>query len=99
MGEFINTNEILVVGEDGSLTMKPEIVEKMAEIEEKKKAFDKQFKEYREAIKQAMEENGITKISSDSFTASYIEEGEVIKLNSSKVKKLFPKVYEACTDV
>ena len=102
MTEIVNRDtgevaEIITKDDEGKLIVQKNVIEAMSMIERQKKELTAQFDTYREALKQAMEEYGVTKIDSDELVATYVAEHEQIKLDSKAVKEFYPKVYEDCT--
>lgn len=63
-------------------------------IEVQKKQLEEDGKKMREAVKEAMEEYGITKFSNDVLEISYIKEGKRTSLDSKKLKAELPKVFD-----
>lgn len=97
-----NTGEVVeIITQDasGGLMVAPEIVQEMANMERQKKDLEKRFNNYRDALRDAMAEFGVEKITTDEFTAMYIGEHEQVRLDGKLVKEYYPRIYEECTKV
>lgn len=84
---------------DGQPKVYDNVIDKMVDIETRYKSLKNQYETYRQALQAAMEEFGVTKITSDRLNATYVEEGESIKLNSKKVKEEYPRIFDECSEV
>ena len=91
--------EIITTNERGELTVPNEIINAMSEMERQKKAIEKQFNVYRDALRDAMAQHGVTSIKTDDFTATYIEEHEQVRLDSKAVQEMYPRVYDDCSKI
>lgn len=80
----------------GELTVPKEIIAAIKNNEHIKrevKAFDEEFKK---RLKEAMEYYGIDKIESDELTVSYVGEYTSTRVDTTKLKKEYPKAYYGC---
>ena len=62
-------------------------------IEVQKKQLEEDGKKMREAVKEAMEEYGITKFSNDVLEIAYIKEGKRTTVDSKRLKAELPNVF------
>ena len=91
--------EIITKDKDGQLAVAPGVVQEMASMERQKKDLEKRFATYRDALRDAMAEYGVEKITTDEFTATYVGEHEQVRLDGKLVKEYYPRIYEECTKV
>lgn len=89
--------DIITQDENGKLTVAKEVISAMVAIEEQNKELKKQYDVYRQALKDAMEKHGITKIDADDITVNYIEESAYCSLDAKRLEVEYPKIYRACT--
>lgn len=74
------------------------VLEQLQEAEMQYKQLDECRKKLKEQLQDVMETHGITKWENDEFSISYIAEGKPsTTLDSAKVKKKYPRVYEECS--
>lgn len=69
----IKTNDVIILGQEGELSVNPNAVEMILHFEESMKNIKDQYSQYRQALLKAMKENGIKKIETPEMTISYIE--------------------------
>lgn len=90
-------NEIVKVDkETGELYVAKEVIDVIRNLELDKKRIDKEYKEYKNALKSAMEEYGIEKIDSDELLVTYIDGHERISVDTKRLEEQYPKVYMDC---
>lgn len=92
-------NEIIVKNEDGTLQVPKKIIEEIKKNEENIKTSKARNDKFKASLKEAMEEYGIEKITSDELTVSYVSEHETVRLDSKAVKENYPRIYEECTKI
>ena len=90
------SNELLVMNENDELIVNPSIREEIVRIENAKKELDRQYKEYKEALLEAMEQNGIKKFESDEIVITYVEPTERFGIDTKKLWKDYKKVALEC---
>ena len=91
--------EIIKKNENGDLVVAKQACDMISACERQMKQIKKQYDEYKQALLEAMEQNGITKIDTDDFVVSYVAPTERITLDSKKVEAEHPEVYKACMKV
>lgn len=104
MTEIINkdTGEMLEVikeNESGQLVVTKDACDVIVLYETQMKEIKKQYDTYKRALLEAMEAYGIKKIDTDDFVVTYVEPTERITLDSKRVEKEYPEVYEECMKV
>lgn len=85
--------DIITQNENGEYVVAEQACDMIVSFETQMSAIKKQYADYREALKEAMEEHGIESIKTDDFIVGYIAESERISLDSKAVEKKFPDVY------
>lgn len=95
----INTGEVLdiVTRTENGLTITPQAIEAITEIERTMKRIKARYDEYKADLLQAMEDNGIDKIETDNFTVSYVAPHMTTRVDSAKLRDEHPDVYEEVT--
>jgi signal transduction histidine kinase len=82
-------NEVmpLLVEKDGELQIAQSTIDRICEIEKQKKALDKEYKQFKSALLDAMEEHGIKQFTSedDSLKITYVEPTERISIDTDKL--------------
>ena len=73
------------------------VEELIQEIEARKKAAEEKAKELRAALMEAMEKNGVKKFENNYITITYVAPTTRTSLDSTKLKKDMPEVYEKYT--
>ena len=82
-------NEIIKIDkETGEIFVAKEIIGTIRNLELEKKRIDKEYKQYKTALKEAMEEYGVEKIDSDELLVSYIDGHERISVDVDKLEKI-----------
>lgn len=71
-----------------------EVSRRIAEFEKEIKELKKKEEELKERIKEAMEENGVIKLGNDVLSVSYVAEYEKETLDTTKLKKELPEIYD-----
>lgn len=104
MVEIINrdTGEMLEVvkkNDAGNLVVTKEACDTIVRYEKQMKELKKQYDTYKRALLEAMEAYGVNKIDTEEFVATYVEATERISLDSKKVEKEYPKVYDECLKI
>jgi uncharacterized protein YfeS len=98
-----NTGEvheaIIVKNDAGALEVPKAIIETIKANEETIKKAKAQNDTFKAQLKSAMEEYGVEKITSDVLTVSYVAEHESIRLDSKKVQKEYPRIFDECSKV
>jgi len=75
------------------------VLQNIADLCTTKKQIEAQEKELKDKLKQAMEQFGIKKFESDILNITYVPEGTQSKVDTTKLKKLYPDIAEECTKV
>ena len=73
------------------------VLQQIASIVRIKKQCEEQEKELKDQLKQAMEEYGVKKFESDILNITYVAESTATSIDSTKLKKLYPKIAEECS--
>ena len=84
--------DIIKQNEDGNLVVAKEACDFILNAEQQMKQIKEAYAEYKEALKQAMEEHGVEKIQTDNFTVSYVKATERVGLDVKQVEKKYPEV-------
>ena len=82
----------LIKVENGELTQ--ETVEFIKSLEARKKAFDDKYKEIKEELLKAMEQNGVYKFESDDLRINYIAETQREDFDKKQFKADMPQLYD-----
>jgi len=90
-GEEYEENQLTI--DDKTLQAITERERALADIESAKKSLEAQIKDYREKLKQAMVEQGVTKFENDYIRINYIEETTRKRIDSKKLKAEKPEIY------
>lgn len=103
MSELINREtgemfEIIKANDDG-LYVTQDAIDIIVSYETAMKKIKDEYDEYKKALMEAMKAWGVEKIKTDYFTASYRAPSERISLDTKKVEKKYPKVYDDCLKV
>lgn len=85
--------EIIKQNEDGKLVVAKEACDFIVNAEKQMKQIKEAYAEYKEALRQAMEEHGVEKIKTDDFTVSYVAGTERVSLDTKAVEQKYPEVY------
>lgn len=72
-------------------------INKISEIVNKKKELEKLEKELKAKLQEAMEVNGIKKFESDILNITYVAATTATSIDSTKLKKKYPKIAEECS--
>lgn len=93
------TGEILelVTKTETGLTITPQAIRAITEIEKTMKRIKGQYDEYKAGLLEAMEKYGIDKIETDNFTVSYVAPHMSTRVDSAKLKDDHPDVYDEVT--
>lgn len=84
----------LVKVENGSITVVEEVVNQIVAFEEEKLKMDLIEKELKEKLKEAMEQNNITKLDLGRLKVSYRNASTRVTVDSKKLKEDLPDIYE-----
>jgi len=84
--------DIIKQNEDGKLVVAKEACDFILNAEQQMKQIKEAYADYKEALKQAMEEYGVEKIQTDDFTVSYVKATERVSLDVKQVEKKYPEV-------
>lgn len=84
-------NDIIQV-ENGKLTA--DAYKAITSIEQQKKDFDKQYKDFKSRLLQVMQDNGISKVETDEVVISYIAPTEREVLDSKALQNDLPDIYD-----
>lgn len=87
------TNEIVKV-ENGEITVVEEVVNKIVEFEKEKLKMDLIEKDLKEKLKEAMENNNVTKLEFGELKVSYRNASTRTTVDSKKLKEDLPDIYE-----
>lgn len=85
--------DIIKQNEDGRLVVAKEACDFILNAEQQMKQIKEAYAQYKEALKQAMEEHGVEKIQTDNFTVSYVAATERVSLDTKAVEQKYPEVY------
>lgn len=94
MNEIITKNTIFE-RQDGQMILKPDAIETIREIEVQMKKLEKQYKKFKKALLEGMEEYGIKKVDSEDLLITYIEPSERVTIDT---KMLWDKYKEVAFD-
>lgn len=93
-------NEIIAVDKKtGEIYVTKETMEIIRNYEVRKKELDEEYKQYKKALLDAMEEYGVEKVDSEDLLVTYVGETERVSVDSKKLEKEFPEVYAQCLKV
>ena len=81
--------------EDGYLTLIPEAIKNISDIEKVIAKLEETKKAYREQLLKEMEERDIIKLETDLFTITRIEESETEYFDKNKFKKEHQELYDS----
>mgnify|MGYP003471909494 CR=1 FL=1 len=87
-------NTAIITYDGDSPVIAREISQKIAEFEREIKELKKKEEELKERIKEAMEENGVVKLENELLSVSYVAEYEKETLDTTKLKKEIPEIYD-----
>lgn len=91
--------DIIKQNEDGDYVLAKQAYDMICNFELTMKQVKAQYDEYKAALREAMEQNGIEKIKTDAFTVSYVPQTERVSLDAKKVEQKYPEVYTDCVRV
>lgn len=86
----------IVITNGDKLSLNHDVISIIANTENKMKELKAQYDEYRNLIKEEMEEHGIDKIDNDVFSIVYKPASTTMRLDTKELKELFPDEYEEC---
>lgn len=72
------------------------IIQNMISLLEQKKTLEAREKEMKEQLKVAMERHSIKAFKTDEISIAYVAETTATSIDSAKVKKKYPQIYEEC---
>ena len=84
----------LIVVEQNTALLKPEIASKLAEFERMAKEIKSKYDELKQRILAEMEEHGILKIDTDELTITYVAETSRETFDSKTFRKENPDLYD-----
>ena len=73
------------------------IMQSIANIASQKKALEEQDKSMREQLEAAMEQHGVKSFENDIIKITYVEPTTRTSVDSAKLKKKYPSVFEECS--
>lgn len=85
MNEVISKNTIFVKDESGNMVVAPSAIARIREIEVQKKALEKEYKKFKAALLDGMEENGLKKVDTDELLISYVEPTERLVIDNDRL--------------
>lgn len=80
-------------------TSQVDVMQEICNIVTIKKQVEAKEKELKEKLKEAMEQYGIKKFSSDELEITYVPDGTRTTVDGTKLKKLHPEIAEECSKV
>jgi signal transduction histidine kinase len=88
----------LLVEKDGELQIAQSTIDRICEIEKQKKALDKEYKQFKSALLDAMEEHGIKKLENEEsgLKITYVEPTERISIDTDKLWSEYQNVAFEC---
>lgn len=81
---------------DNQLIVAQEVIDELVLITEQQKTYDERLAQIKEAIKQAMEDNGVKSFKSELLDITYIEAQERVIVDTEKLKTEHEEVYLEC---
>jgi regulator of replication initiation timing len=87
-------NNAIISYDGDSPVIAKEVSQKIADFEKEIKELKKKEEELKERIKEAMEENGVIKLENELLSVSYVAEYEKETLDTTKLKKELPEIYD-----
>lgn len=94
-GEIYTPQDIVIA--DNQLAELVEVESLIKQIEEQKKAAEAQAVELRQALMQAMEQNGVTSFENENIKVTYVAATTRTAIDSTKLKKELPEIAEKYT--
>ena len=85
MKELITRDVLFVKNEDGQMVVSPDAIERIAYIEKEKKKLDKEYKKFKEVLKDGMEYYGLKKVDTDEALITYVEPFEKTVLDTDRL--------------
>lgn len=91
----------VIIDEETGLTefknQQLQVLQQIATVAKMKKECEKQEKELKDKLKQAMERFGVKKFESDVLNITYVAETTSTSIDSTKLKKLHPNIAAECS--
>lgn len=72
------------------------VIQGMISLLEQKKTLEAREKEMKDQLKAAMERHNIKAFKTDEISIAYVAETTATSIDSAKVKKKYPQIYEEC---
>lgn len=72
------------------------VIQNMISLLDQKKAIEAREKEMKDQLKAAMERHNIKAFKTDEISIAYVAETVAVSIDSAKVKKKYPQVFEEC---
>lgn len=72
------------------------VIQNMISLLEQKKALEEREKTMKDQLKTAMERHGIKAFKTDEISIAYVEETTATSIDSAKIKKKYPQIFEEC---
>lgn len=88
-------NELIEL-KDGNYELSENALNLFISYERQIKQIKEQEDEMKQTLKKIMEEKGIKGFKNENITISYIDEFDTVRLDSKKIKELYPEIYEEC---
>ena len=99
MTELITKNSIFAMNTDGQMILRPEAIEEIREIEIEKKKLEKQYKKFKTALLEGMQEYGIKKVDTDDLLITYAEPTDRVSIDTKKLWAEYKDVAFKCQKV
>lgn len=96
MNEIIRKEEMFVKNEDGDMVVADNALAMLRNMEEQRKAFDKQYSKVKSVLLDGMEEYGIKKVETDDLRITYIEETERYSIDTKMLWAKYKDVAFKC---
>lgn len=91
--------EVITANENGELVLAKQAHDAIVFYESMMKQFKQEYDEYKKALLEAMEENGVKQIKNDDFTVTYVAPTERVSLDSKMVEMQYPRIFNECSKV
>lgn len=85
MNDVISKGTIFVKGEEGNIIVAPSAIERIHDIEVQKKALDKEYKKFKAALLEGMEEYGLKQVDTEELLVTYVEPSERLDIDRERL--------------